>query len=211
MNAAQRAGVIFLVFLIVFLAVAKKPIFDYIQKINYSGNAKFYLKELQDFDYQNNTQTKAETSKNYNKKYPSTTLPKNTIHLNINEATELQYKELYGIGDILAKRIVTFRTKLGGFHSTEQLKEVYGLTPETYNEIRSQLFVPQNFTIDKININTATIEELDNHPYISSKLASQIVKYRDKAGLYSDISQLQKMYAMNDTLYQKLSPYLTIH
>lgn len=211
MNASQRTGVTFLIVLIIVLAIGKKPYFDYIQKKKFENKKSYYIKEIQDFK---SNKVEIEKHKVYSKTSNDFTKKKSEkalISLDINSANEEQFKDLSGIGDILAKRIVAFRTKLGGFHSKEQIKDVYGIMPETYDKLKNKLYVSKDFVPEKININTASETELELHPYISTKLASQIAKYRDKAGNYSDVSQLRKMYAMNDTLFQKLSPYLTIH
>ncbi len=211
MNASQRVGVTFLIFVIIVLALGKKPFFDYIQRKNFENKKPYYLREIQDFD-----KNKEAIKKNmvYSKKSYDHSVKKSaakTPSIDVNNANEEQFKALPGIGEVLAKRIITFRTKLGGFYSIEQIKDVYGITPETFTHISNSLMLSPNFVLQKINVNTATLEELTAHPYISPKLASQITKYREKAGTYSDLSQLRKMYAMNDTLFQKLSPYLTIH
>ena len=50
--------------------------------------------------------------------------------IDINTATEEELIELKGIGETLAKRIVKYRDKIGGFYSVEQLNEVYGIKTE---------------------------------------------------------------------------------
>jgi competence ComEA-like helix-hairpin-helix protein len=211
MNASQRTGVTFLIVLIIVLALGKKPFFDYIQKKNFENKKSYYLNEIQDFKTDKTEIVKHKVYSKTNKDFTKIKSKKEVVSLDINSANEEQFKALPGIGEKLSKRIIAFRTKLGGFYSIEQIKDVYGITPETYELIENKLYVSKDYVPKKININNASETELDVHPYISAKLASQIAKYRDKAGNYTDVSQLKKMYAMNDTLFQKLSPYLTIH
>lgn len=61
--------------------------------------------------------------------------------LNLNRADTADLKRLRGVGPKLAARIVKFRDLVGGFHSKEQLMEVYGLAAESYHQIAEFVFV----------------------------------------------------------------------
>lgn len=98
----------------------------------------------------------------------------------INSADTTTFKKLRGIGSGYARMIVNYRKKLGGFYSKEQLLEVYKFPIETYEKIKNQLSVDTTL-IRKINVNTATVKELKQHPYISYYQALSIVENRDLA------------------------------
>jgi len=59
--------------------------------------------------------------------------------LDINEAAPEELERIRGIGPVLARRIVSFRQKEGGFRSLEELKKVRGIGPVTYKEIKPYL------------------------------------------------------------------------
>ena len=59
------------------------------------------------------------------------TLPPAAGTLNINEATAAELRELPGIGETLAARIVEYRTENGPFESVEELLAVQGIGPGT--------------------------------------------------------------------------------
>ena len=61
------------------------------------------------------------------------------IELNSADTTEL--KQLRGIGSKLSQRIVKYRKKIGGFTRKEQLKDIYGLSEETYHHILPHVWV----------------------------------------------------------------------
>jgi len=61
--------------------------------------------------------------------------------LNINTATESELEELPGVGPVLAGRIVQWRTDNGTFTSVDQLQEVDGIGPSTFEELRDQVTV----------------------------------------------------------------------
>lgn len=55
--------------------------------------------------------------------------------ININTATEEDWKALPGIGDVLAKRIVKFRNSMNGFKSIHDVKKTYGLKDSVFQII----------------------------------------------------------------------------
>ena len=68
----------------------------------------------------------------------------------------------------------------------------------------------ENTTIRKLNINTATLDELKAHPYIKWGIANPIVAYRKEHGPFSRVEDIKKVMAVTDELYNKISPYLVI-
>jgi len=99
--------------------------------------------------------------------------------IDINTADTSAFISLPGIGSKLALRIVNFRDKLGGFYSVNQVGEVYGLADSTFQKIKRYL-IPGNTAIKKINVNTATTDELKAHPYIRYAIAGPIISYRNE-------------------------------
>ena len=147
--------------------------------------------------------TKNETSKNY---YPSS--PR-LAAIDVNTADTTAFIALPGIGSKLANRIITFRDKLGGFYSINQVAETFGLPDSTFQKIKQYLKL-DNSTVRKININTATLDELKSHPYIRYNLAKPIIAYREQHGLISKVDDLKKIMVVTDELFNKLSPYLIV-
>jgi competence protein ComEA len=130
-----------------------------------------------------------------------------TIYLNTADTTD--FKKLRGIGPAYSKRIVKYRSELGGFISIDQLKEVWGIEPEVIESNRERLsFDP--FLVQKININTCTKEELKKHPYINWNLANSLISIRDKHGLYKTLDEIKRSDLVNDEIYRKIAPYLKV-
>lgn len=128
------------------------------------------------------------------------------VDVNTSSAKELQ--KVYGIGPSFAKRIVKYRESLGGFTKISQVSEVYGMPDSTYQKIKPGLKLESTASLKKININTASADELKTHPYLNWKVANAIVKYRKTHGDYTSVESLKKNYAISAELYEKLSPYL---
>ena len=134
--------------------------------------------------------------------------PKKII-LDINSVDSIQLRTLKGIGPVLAKRIVEYRVKLGGFLKTEQLKEVYGLKKETFDNIQSNIKILDSAII-QLNINSCSIEELKNHPYFDWNLANSIVNFRHQHGMFSSIDKIKSIHLVVDKIYRKIATYLRI-
>ena len=129
--------------------------------------------------------------------------------IDVNLADTTAFISLPGIGSKLATRIVTFREKLGGFYSIEQVGETYGLPDSTFQKIKQYLKL-DGPSVKKIDINTATVDDLKAHPYIKYSLANPIVAYRNEHGVFSKIEDIKKVMAVTDEIYKKIAPYLTL-
>ncbi|MDR3007017.1 MAG: helix-hairpin-helix domain-containing protein [Sphingobacterium sp.] len=128
--------------------------------------------------------------------------------IDINTCDTTALKSLKGIGSILSKRILKYKDVLGGFYRIEQLKEVYGVTAETYDLIKDYIVVSSLDGIKKININKVDAISLAKHPYLSPKDAKMIVNYRDQHGSYVNIEDLTKIGTLSDLAIAKIAPYL---
>ncbi|PFG94544.1 competence protein ComEA [Saccharopolyspora erythraea NRRL 2338] len=60
----------------------------------------------------------------------------NDSKIDLNTATEEQFDELPGVGEVTAKRIVQWRTENGRFASVEQLREVDGIGDTRFSRLR---------------------------------------------------------------------------
>lgn len=134
---------------------------------------------------------------------------KSFLPVDVNVADTAAFIDLPGIGSKLSNRIISFREKLGGFYSIDQISEIYNLPDSTFQKIRPYL-VLNSKAIKKININLATLDQLKAHPYIKYAVANSIVTYRQQHGNYTDINDLKKLMLVSDDLYNKLLPYLSV-
>ena len=125
----------------------------------------------------------------------------------INTADTTTLIALPGIGSKLAARIINFRDKLGGFYSISQVGETFGLPDSTFQKIKQYLKL-ENAAVQKININTASVDELKAHPYIKYSIANPIIAYRKEHGPFNKIEDIKKVMAVTEEVYNKISPYL---
>jgi competence protein ComEA len=121
----------------------------------------------------------------------------------------LELIKVKGIGPYIAMKIIEQRTKLGGFYSKEQLREVYRVDSIRYAEIEPYLTVDP-FEVKKLNINTATLDELKVHPYIRYNIANSIISIRQQHGRFSTIEGIKKSHLVTEDIFRKIAPYLTV-
>ena len=134
---------------------------------------------------------------------------KTPLLIELNSADSSSLIKLNGIGAAFASRIIKYRNRLGGFIKKEQLMEVYGLDTTLYNKIENNITVDL-FEVNKININTVTTDEMKMHPYVKYNIANSIINYRKQHGNYKEIAEIKNSALVNDELYRKLAPYLTV-
>lgn len=114
---------------------------------------------------------------------------------------------LPGIGPTLARRIIQFRDKCGGFYSADQVAEVYGLRDSVFQQIKPYLRLADPILL-KLAINSLSMDSLAAHPYITYSEARAIVKYRDQHGPFRQEADLLKIALLTPEWLRKVGPYL---
>lgn len=127
--------------------------------------------------------------------------PGTIIDLNNADTTEL--KKIPGIGSGIARMIVNYRRRLGGFYKIEQLKEI---------DLKVEKLRPW-FSIDgsrtqRINVNRASLERMMYHPYINFYQAKIIVEYRRNKGKLESLKQLSLYEEFTPDDMERLHPYI---
>lgn len=129
--------------------------------------------------------------------------------IDLNTADSTALIALNGIGPKLSSRIIKYRNALGGFISKEQLLEVYGVDSTLYYSIFNFISI-SDIAINKINVNITNDTILFKHPYINYKVAKAIINYRNQHGHYAALTDLKKSHLINEEIFNKISPYLTL-
>ncbi len=129
--------------------------------------------------------------------------------LDINLASKEDLIELKGIGEFYAKQIIKYREELGGFVFIEQLLEVWKMRLETYQKVTPQITLNIH-NIEKININTCTIDVLKKHPYLDYYQANSLIKMRMQREKFSEIIEILDSKLINEEEFERISPYLSL-
>lgn len=130
-------------------------------------------------------------------------------HLDLNTIDSNTLVRLPGIGPYISHKIIEKRKALGGFVKIEQLKEVFHFSDTVYHVLKNK-FIISTKMVRKFKLNSASISELETHPYISEKMAKNIIMYREGLKGFTNIEQLKQVPLMNEEIYRKIAPYFVI-
>jgi competence protein ComEA len=133
------------------------------------------------------------------------------VKFDLNLADSTQFISVYGIGSKLSSRIIKYRDRLGGFISTDQLKELYGLDTVVIKELILKTFIAENYKPATLELNSATEKELATHPYIRYSIAKAITAYRFQHGSFKSIEDLTQIAIVDKPTFEKIKPYLSLN
>ncbi len=128
----------------------------------------------------------------------------------LNTTDTLELIKIKGIGRAFARRIIAYRSLLGGYANIQQLSEVYGIKPELIKEISNFITIDSS-RIKTINLNLVTYEELKKQPYLSDYQAKAIIYYRSKVGTMKNLRELVDNKILSNDKFLILKSYLVVY
>ena len=128
--------------------------------------------------------------------------------LELNSADSAALVRLKGIGPFYARRIISYRERLGGFSDIRQMMEVEGLDSVRFSGFRDDISV-DTARIVKIDIWRDSLPRLVSHPYIGEKGARRIERFRNvyDSTLWSP-ANLLKEHVLTEEQFSRLRVYL---
>jgi competence protein ComEA len=144
----------------------------------------------------------------YNSKFP-TKESKPVVIVELNSASHEQLLEVRGIGPVIAKNILKYRSMIGGFYSVEQLREVYGVDSTVFIKIENS-FVLDTDSIKRININKTSYYDLRKHPYLTNQQAFEISNHVKYSGPFKKLSDLLQIPSIKEKDFERIKYYLDI-
>jgi len=144
--------------------------------------------------------------KKYNKKVTSEISFSEKIDLN--KATQDALQQVNGVGEVLSKRIIERREKLGGFSDDLQLNGIWGLRPEVVQRILLRFTVKTPKTIYRININATTASDLATIPGVSFEMGKKIWELLRLRDGVADLSEILKIEGITPRKLQLIKLYL---
>ncbi len=143
------------------------------------------------------------------------------------DPNKADYEELAGIGlpAFVSTNIIKYREKGGIFKTPEDLLKIYGMDSILYDHVRRNIQMDSvkmyspgkpshksgpGYSDKKLNINTASADQLIHLKGIGPVLSQRIVAYREKLGGYYNTDQLKEVYGLNDSTYFLIHPFLSV-
>jgi len=128
-----------------------------------------------------------------------------------------------GLEDRLAARIVKYTSKGGKFYDKEDLKKIYGLNSNTYDQLAPFINIKKEAkknireekkSFDKpvviFDINEADTTQLKSINGIGDKLSKRIISYREILGGFYTLSQLHEVYGLDSAVISRMEDRLVI-
>jgi competence protein ComEA len=153
--------------------------------------------------------------------------------IDVNRADRAELLQLPGVGESLAGRIEEHRQQHGRFEDVEQLRQVKGIGParlaslkpfieagpDTGDQVRSEKPARSPATkkatakgsdlTQPIDINRATLTELQRLPGIGPKTAERIVEERQKKP-FASVDDLRRVPRIGPKTLERLRPLVTV-
>ena len=128
--------------------------------------------------------------------------PGTKVDLNRADTTEL--KKIPGIGSGIARLIVGYRQRLGGFYHIVQLREI-----NLDDSKLTDWFVVDTSALVRIPVNRVGVTRLSRHPYINFYQAKAFVEYRKKQGPLKNLKPFRLYEEFAPTDLERIARYLS--
>ncbi len=129
--------------------------------------------------------------------------------IEINSADSSEFERMPGLGPVLSARIVKYRNLLGGFVTTDQLTQVYGINDSLMMQISDYVTVDQ-MNIRHLDLNSAEYRDLIRHPYINRAQTKSILRYREVTGEINNRGELVINNIFTVEEIERLAPYIVV-
>ncbi len=127
--------------------------------------------------------------------------------IDLNKATAEQLQELPGVGPVHAADIIKARP----FKTVSDLKSVKGIHESLYTSLLPHVKVTEEpekkAMTKKVDLNTATADQLQELPGIGPVRAAEIIKARP----FKSVEALKDVKGMTESAYTELVPHVIVH
>jgi competence protein ComEA len=131
------------------------------------------------------------------------------LMIELNGADTAQLMTIPGIGTSFSRRILKYRSILGGYYSINQLWDVYGMDSIRINALIKFSCI-ETSKILQIPLNTASFKDLVSRPFISKVETYAILQYRDYVDSIKCVSELDINQIIDHDRFIQMRPYLTL-
>jgi competence protein ComEA len=133
-----------------------------------------------------------------------------------------------GLPDRTIRTILKYRDKGGRFRRAEDLARIWGLPPGFYEHVRDQVriaganspkasgspftdrpsFARKERLVAPVSINESDSTAWEALPGIGAKLASRILRFRERLGGFYRVEQVGETWGLPDSTFQQIRPFL---
>jgi competence protein ComEA len=158
------------------------------------------------------------------------------LRLDLNGADHAALRQLPGVGDATAARVLAYRLEHGPFHNIDELRHVSGIGPKLIERLRPLLEVTAGVSDDSpgtgatlpheertpprqagkktspaepIDVNVASVEELQRLPGIGPSLAERIIQSRAER-LFRSVEDLRRVRGIGPKILASLRPHVLV-
>lgn len=147
---------------------------------------------------------------------------KELFYFDPNHLSEEKWRKL-GLMEKQIRVIKNYEAKGGKFYRREDLKKIYGVTPEIYASLEPYIIIKRD-TAEKyfhgkderksrvlpVEMNTADSAALVSLKGIGPVFASRIIRYRNRLGGFHNIEQLREVYGMDSLFFDQVRSQVII-
>jgi competence protein ComEA len=136
--------------------------------------------------------------------------------IDLNTASRRELQQITGVGPATATDIINYRDRYGGFAKIEDLRNVNGIGPKTFEKMKDSIKASRVSGITspglagsstsgvKININRADRRELTKLPGVGPATARSIIEYREKHGAFPTLDNLTEVSGIGPVTVDKI-------
>jgi competence protein ComEA len=142
----------------------------------------------------------------------SPTQERRLFHFDPNKVSEEELLQL-GFPKKAARNLLRYREKGGVLRYKQDLKKIYGLPEKVAEELLFFVDLPKkrnSVSPSSILVNQATPEEWTQLKGIGPFYAKHITRFREKLGGFVSVNQVGETWALPDSVFQKIKPYLQL-
>lgn len=147
-----------------------------------------------------------------------------SFRVELNRASRAELLQLPGVGPNRVDKILAYRSGKGGFQNVEDLKEVEGIGEITWQRLRPHIQVGTDYrenedeplrlqrkpvTTGRLNLNQASVEELEGLPGIGKTLAQRIVDEREKKP-FASINDLRRVSGIGAKRLEQVRAFVNV-
>jgi competence protein ComEA len=124
--------------------------------------------------------------------------------------------KLLGLSEKQASTVINYRNKGGTFRKKDDFGKMYSVTPALYTKLEPFISISlpdpppsksiKYSTYEKqvpkiVELNSATVGDLDQLPLIGLSRGERIIKYREALGGFIHVEQLREVYSVDSTVF----------